>query len=174
MLAFSVWNSSDVNGIISAYTDKGDGSRDLLNVGDFMIRAGECSRICFPLSHSVGGVILQSNLAQNIPGNYIYNFMEFPQEALVHAGRKKLEPSCFLPSSGEIVVDNEDQGFHVFASETKESLLGKLLQDKMIVEDSGVDFLTDNAPGWVSSVYIDAYGFPVRSFLPLRRITVRL
>lgn len=165
MLAFSVWNSSDVNGIISAYTDKGDGSRDLLNVGDFMIRAGECSRICFPLSHSVGGVILQSNLAQNIPGNYIYNFMEFPQEALVHAGRKKLEPSCFLPSSGEIVVDNEDQGFHVFASETKESLLGKLLQDKMIVEDSGVDFLTDNAPGWVSSVYIDAYGFPVRSFL---------
>ncbi len=100
-----------------------------------------------PLSHSVGGVILQSNLAQNIPGNYIYNFMEFPQEALVHAGRKKLEPSCFLPSSGEIVVDNEDQGFHVFASETKESLLGKLLQDKMIVEDSGVDFLTDNAPG---------------------------
>lgn len=32
--------------------------------------------------------------------------------------------------------------------ETKESLLGKLLQNKMIVEDSGVDFLTDNAPGW--------------------------
>lgn len=60
-----------------------------------MIRAGECSRICFPLPHSVGGVILQTNLAQNIPGNYIYNFMEFPQEALVHAGRKKLEPLAF-------------------------------------------------------------------------------
>ncbi|MCQ4874010.1 MULTISPECIES: hypothetical protein [Odoribacteraceae] len=165
MLAFSVWNSSDVNGIISAYTDKGDDSRDLLNVGDFMIRAGECSRIYFPLPHCVRGVILQTNLARNIPGNYIRNFMEYPQEAVVHEGREKLNPSCFLPSSGEIVVDNEDRGFHVLASETKESLLGKLLQDNMIVEDRGVDFLTDNAPGWISSVYIDAYGFPVRSFL---------
>lgn len=118
-----------MNGIISAYTDKGDGSRDLLNVGDFMIRAGECSRICFPLSHSVGGVILQSNLAQNIPGNYIYNFMEFPQEALVHAGRKKLEPSCFLPSSGEIVVDNEDQGFHVFASGDERILVREIIAE---------------------------------------------
>ncbi|MEI3422061.1 MAG: hypothetical protein V8R91_14005 [Butyricimonas faecihominis] len=47
MLAFSVWNSSNMlNGIISAgYTDKGDGSRDLLNVGDSMIRAGERPRI---------------------------------------------------------------------------------------------------------------------------------
>ncbi|MEI3422062.1 MAG: hypothetical protein V8R91_14010 [Butyricimonas faecihominis] len=76
-----------------------------------------------------------------------------------------MEPSCSLLSSGEIVVDNEDQGFHVLALETKESSSGKSSQDKMIVENSLVETLPHDPPLWVSSVYIDAYGFPVRSFL---------
>ena len=162
--SFSVWNPSVADGIISVYTDKGDGTRDLVEAGNFVVYAGECSRINFLLPRRAMGMILQTNLAGNIPGDYVCNFVEEPRRKSIKAGREPLDTTCFKQPVGEIIVDNEDAGFQITESESRETFLNRLLHRNKQKAGGSVDFLTDNVPGWISSVYIDAYGFPIQSF----------
>lgn len=116
VLDFKVGNFSETDGIVSVLvrgcTESGkEGIKDRRS---YLIKAGECKRI---VVHEYGGnLILTTNFSGNMPKTYLLDDGKvqlsgtIPDEGVTLLTREQFYPP------GEIIVDNEDENFHLIDS----------------------------------------------------------
>ena len=140
---------------------------ELEEVGNRLVGPGACGQMAIPLDRPCVEVLLHTNLSANVPATYS-RYFELEEEgaqyypvveqlATVPSAWQPLVVKVFGMQPGEIVVDNEDNGFRVVES--------KVRQFFSQGEYAGtLDFVKGEIYGWVPSVFSYAYGDKVRSF----------
>ena len=140
VLDFKVGNFSETEGIISVigYGWNENGRKIVKNWRSFRVKPGECKRIVVH-EDANASVELNTNFAGNLPKNI------FPDKAklkgvLPDEGVTLLDRTQFYPP-GEIIVDNEDENFHLIDSANNHLRLTDLLQQE---EEGDYHFLSCN------------------------------
>jgi hypothetical protein len=166
-LRFTAWNTGAVDGyvIVKAILDPdkirraGESDNDDKGIRSYRVGAGECKRFVFyhasrPFELSVGTSHAR-NLPQSSDGyHYKITREEYPP---VVPGVFPGDTATFH-KEGEIIVDNDGEGFHVEGQARTRAFLPELLGKKRAASD-------DATRKWVLSTSGDALGYPVRSFM---------
>ena len=107
-------------------------------------------------------VNVKTNISQNIPSQYIYQFASVSGTVRDSAtGVFPADPRDFLPPSNEIIIDNEDAGFQVAESKTRHKLKD-FFQKQPEGEYQNTMFFSP-PPHWIKTVMESAYGDVVQS-----------
>lgn len=176
----TVYNDSDVDGVVSIRTGKAsfdletkkrvDRIRRNTKISNYLVKARRGVEISFTSDDIANMTILDMNLSPFLPreipfrtrhgenDRYTLDTVQFTRE---------LDRSYFLPAPGEIIIDNEDEGFRLNAPEKKGSFLRRLFNKEperkmvsfMIEADKGEKV----TPGCAIQEW--AYGLPLRSFV---------
>lgn len=176
-VCFSIFNDSDVDGVVNLFSPKSKpsyfsvngstGSSDEsvpVNLG-FKIAAGEGRKVALLFDNTSGTYTLDLNISRNIP-NRLSMRLFLSRINTMDTSRyiKTIGRDYFFPKVDEIVVDNEDEGFRVVGT-----TLASKLGDRVVREHSTVDKYP-NLTKWMISnenwrLFIDnnAYGRSVRS-----------
>lgn len=166
-LVFDVWNPSDKEGLLTCYVQEKVNVYELEEVENRLVGPGACGQMAVPLDRPCVEVLLHTNLSANLPATYSRYFdleeegaQYYPvveQLATVPSAWQPLVVKAFGTQPGEIIVDNEDEGFRVVES--------KVRQFFSQGEYAGtLDFVKGEIYGWVPSVFSYAWGGRMRSF----------
>jgi len=128
VLDFKVGNFSETDGIVSVitrgYTESGKDKIE--DRRSYLIKAGECKRI---VMHEYVGydLILATNFSGNMPKKYLLDDKRTRLSGTIpDEGVTLLERNQFYPP-GEIIVDNEDENFHLIDSTGNRKRLADLI-----------------------------------------------
>ena len=128
IIDFKVGNFSDTDGVVSITTEEYQIGDKMINYcRSFLIKPGECKRI---VMHEDIGKRLQltTNFSGCFPRDISFDNRNFPCSGTVPAESVTLlERNQFYPP-GEIVVDNEDENFHVIDSSNNRKRLADLIK----------------------------------------------
>lgn len=129
VLDFKVGNFSEAEGIVSVirYDWNGNGRKIVENWRSFRVKPGECKRIVVH-EDANGRVELNTNFAANLP-KAISPDKEKSTDVLPDEGVTPLDRNQFYPP-GEIIVDNEDENFHLIDSANNRLRLADLVQEE--------------------------------------------
>ena len=176
----TVYNDSDVDGVVSIRTEKAsfdletkkrvDRIRRNTKISNYLVKAKSGVEISFTSDDVVHGTILDMNLSPFLPreipfrtrngerNRYTLDTVQFTRE---------LDHSYFLPAPGEIIIDNEDEGFRLTAPEKRGSFLRRLFNKEP--ERKTVSFMIEAEKGEKvtpgCAIRECAYGLPLRSFV---------
>ena len=115
---FKVGNTGNVDGVVSLLLVEltTSGKNAIVNSQSFLIRPGEYKRI---VAHEKFGskLLLSTNFSKRVPERITFSKHDVPlwKGELPPAGVTLLDKNHFFPP-GEIIVDNEDEGFHLIDS----------------------------------------------------------
>ena len=127
----SVYNDSDVDGVVSfeareMYSggvnarrqDSGDENASARN---FLIKAGTGKQIAVVMRGM--SIMFNTNISNNLPANfYAMGMMSKSKTMDTTEFVKDLDRAYFMPSTGEIIVDNEDENFELISPSTRKRL----------------------------------------------------
>jgi len=129
ILDFEVGNFSETDGIVSIVTwGSTESGRDKIeNCRSYLVKSGECKRII--VHEDMGyGLKLNTNFSGNLPKVISCNRTEpllsgiVPDEGVILLDRNQFYPL------GEVIVDNEDENFHLIDSANNRKRLADLFQ----------------------------------------------
>ncbi|NOY57723.1 MAG: hypothetical protein GXO75_02160, partial [Calditrichaeota bacterium] len=124
------------------------------------VDAGQAKRVGVLLDEEPRGMSINTLVAKNLPLEISERFEDFKlnEKALPFDGEKVLEKVPSFTQPGEIVVDNEDEGFHA-DTQIKQSLLQRLLKIKKNDEEEYVRFSFWRPPvQWRKTTFSNFYG----------------
>ena len=167
IMDFKVGNFSETDGIVSIITPgiTESGKDKIEDWRSYLIKPGECKRIIVheDIRHSME---ITTNFSGNLPKKMISTDREIPLSGPVpDEGITLLSRDQFYPS-GEIIVDNEDEGFHLIDSANNRKRLSDLIK-KENDEEKYSFFHNLKANTWdlpiISLIADDFYGECIRS-----------
>ena len=167
IMDFKVGNFSETDGIVSIITPgiTESGKDKIEDWRSYLIKPGECKRIIVheDIRHSME---ITTNFSGNLPKKMISTDREIPLSGPVpDEGITLLCRDQFYPS-GEIIVDNEDEGFHLIDSANNRKRLSDLIK-KESDEEKYSFFHNLKANTWdlpiISLIADDFYGECIRS-----------
>ena len=131
ILDFKVGNFSETDGIVSviSYRDDDLGRKQVYRWQGYPVKPGECKRIVVHEELKYG-LTLTTNFSGNLPGNFPFQHNQAIKSVTVpEEGVTPLERDEFNPP-GEIIVDNEDENFHLINSPEERKQLADYLTRK--------------------------------------------
>ena len=163
IIDFKVGNFSETDGIVSiitcSWTQSGNETTD--NCRSYVIKPGECKRIIVheDTEHSL---ILTTNFSGNFPKNIRFNSGGSSLSGPVpKEGVTLIEKTQFYPP-GEIIVDNEDENFHLIDSANNRKRLADLIKKEN--DDEYFPCSNTKENGWnLPFLLKDFYGEYIRS-----------
>lgn len=168
-IQFSIYNDSKVDGVVSFFSEyhvsSGSGNTTLRNKKvmqkNFLIEAGVGKEITFVVDQLLTSGAINTNISCNLPNEIRFNMYPYLPTQDTSQRIVERDSSFFYPSSREIIVDNEDDGFHVFDAETRNKWLYKSKVSKMGHGDKSIMGVI--IPRWTYFVDAGYYGNHVRS-----------
>lgn len=167
IIDFKVGNFSETDGIVSVITRTWtpSGKEMIGNCRGYLIKPGECKRIVVHEDIRYG-LKLMTNFSGNLPKEILLVREESPLSGPVpDEGVTPLERDQFYPP-GEIIVDNEDEGFNLIDSANNRKRLADLIP-RGNKEARNYTFQNTKANTWGTPTLADelynAYGEYVRS-----------
>lgn len=166
IMDFKVGNFSETDGIVSIITHGNTerGVSKIVNYRSYLIKPGECKRIIVHEDRRYG-LRLMTNFSGNLPkevelhGEVSPSSGSLPGESVSLLERNQLYPP------GEIIVDNEDENFHLIDSANNRKRLTDLF--KKGDEDEYITFCNPKVNTWglpcLPIVLNDFYGEYIRS-----------
>ncbi|MDE6450731.1 MAG: hypothetical protein K2L23_00270 [Odoribacter sp.] len=134
-IKFKVNNPSDVNGIITVETQQGGdfrggprGGMMTISNGDntpenYVIPAGEAREIKIIVDSRPASVRINTNISHNLPSSYSFSFPKIETTITdTLTGTFPISPDAFKPDPKEIIIDNENKGFHTIESNNRHKL----------------------------------------------------
>ena len=176
MVSLKVTNFSEVEGLVKLSFRMGGmggpgGGRPGMGGGDDVIdnliflEAHQTKDLSYLLDGDPRMVILNTMTSKNIPQTVLEFFRDIEEDlkAKPYAGETVSDVPVQMKLPNEIVVDNEDPGFHITQNEHK-SLLEKLIvkEDEKKQRYQGVNWWRP-AISWTATTNSDFYGEYVRS-----------
>lgn len=128
IIEFKVGNFGETDGIVSLVTRESRiGGATICYRRSYLIKPGECKRII--MHEDIENELqLSTNFSGCFPRDFSFNHGESPLSGAVPAeGITLLERNQFYPS-GEIVVDNKDENFHLIDSADNRKRLTDLIK----------------------------------------------
>ncbi|WP_065219100.1 MULTISPECIES: golvesin C-terminal-like domain-containing protein [Butyricimonas] len=166
ILDFKVGNFSETDGIVSIITwgSTKIGKDKIENILSYLVKPGECKRIVVHDDVRYG-LKLNTNFSGNLPKQIPLNSRELLFSGVVpDEGVTLLDRNQFYPP-GEIIVDNEDENFHLIDSANNRKRLADLFK-----KEGGERYITYYNPKtntWglpiLTLVYNEFYGEYIRS-----------
>lgn len=176
----TIYNDSDVDGVVSILARKFSANWDAkkrvdrinrdIKMSNYLVKARSGVEISFTSDDVVHETMLDMNLSPFLPreipfqtrdgegDRYTLDTVQFTRE---------LDRSYFLPAPGEIIIDNEDEGFRLNAPEKRGSFLRRLFNKEP--ERKTVSFMIEAEKGEKvtpgCAIRECAYGLPLRSFV---------
>lgn len=164
-LSFDAWNSSQTDGVITCYVNIPEQSFKWEEVKNVVLHAGESVRFFVPLESQIEEIMLHTNFSATLPGNYIELLPDKMEEIFSYPGEGvPIDTNIFLNAPDEIIVDNEDEGFHITRSKSQKTLFGSVIHKEIPEYAETRDFLKQDFVDWIPSLYSNAYGVAKRSF----------
>lgn len=170
---FKVYNRSDVPGIISAKVEEGQAGRrgrrpgggngqEEDNSQHFILPAHSAREIKIINDERPGGLIINTNISNNLPNEFTYTFSKVDNEISDTArGSFPIDTVVFSKSPDEIIVDNEDPGFRIIEPEKKRKLKDYFRKDD---EEKYKAFRPWRFPSqWTAVINNTCYGLAVNS-----------
>ncbi len=161
VIDFKVGNFSDTDGVVSITTSEYRiGSETISYCRSYLIKSGECKRI---IMHEDIDKTLQltTNFSGCFPRDISFDNRDFPLSGAMPAERVTLlERNQFYPPR-EIVVDNEDENFHLIDSSNNRKRLADLIKKEN--EEKYVDLHKIKANTWNLSLSQEFCGGHIRS-----------
>jgi len=167
------WNPSDVDAVVSVKVESGGGRRGGFRMGGrstetednslhYIIPARNACEIKIINDDRPGRVVVNTNVSRNLPNEFIYNFSKVDNEiADTTQGIFPIDSLLFAPETGDIIIDNEDPGFHTVEGNQKHKLKD-LFRKKS--EDKYKPFQPWRFPSvWTPIINNTCYGLPVNS-----------
>ena len=115
---FKVGNTGNVDGVVSLFLVEltNSGKNAIVNAQSFLVKPGEYKHIVAHETFS-SKLILSTNFSKRVPERITFNKHDVPlwKGELPPAGVTLLDENRFFPP-GEIIVDNEDDGFQLIDS----------------------------------------------------------
>lgn len=177
----TIYNDSDVDGVVSIQFSSLSGwssketrreqlERDKVVTRNYLVKAKKGVEISLTSDDLVAVTKLDLNLASNLP-NKIDRVMRLKEEVSYTRDTaqftRELDRSYFLPAPGEIIVDNEDEGFYLDAPKEKSSFLRRFLNKEP--KRKSVTFVVDANMGEklvpACALRGSSYGLAIRSFV---------
>jgi len=161
VIDFKVGNFSDTDGVVSITTSEHRiGGETISYCRSYLIRSGECKRI---IMHEDIDKPLQltTNFSGCFPRDISFDNRDFPLSGAMPAESVTLlERNQFYPP-GEIVVDNEDENFHLIDSSNNRKRLTDLIKKEN--GEKYVDLHKIKANTWNLSLSQEFCGGHIRS-----------
>lgn len=167
---FTIANAAKVSGLVSlqfrARRGRGFGRGGFggppppLEERLIMVGAGQAKKIGVLLDEETRGMSINTLAAKNLPLEMSERFEDFKlnEKAIPFDGEKVLEKFPQFTQAGEIIVDNEDDGFHV-NTQTKKSFLQRLLKLDKEEDEEYVRFSFWRPPAqWRKTTFSSFYG----------------
>lgn len=166
IMDFKVGNFSETDGIVSIITHGNTerGVSKIVNYRSYLIKPGECKRIIVHEDRRYG-LRLMTNFSGNLPKEVeLHGEVSLSSGSLPGEGVSVLERNQLYPP-GEIIVDNEDENFHLIDSANNRKRLTDLFKKRD--EDEYITFCDPKVNTWglpcLPIVLNDFYGEYIRS-----------
>lgn len=173
---FSVFNDSDVDGVIVLGNQQSHSSRGGLRVSvkvvgkkaitfkrSYSLKAGEGKRVAFMLEDVPQGLSLNLNPSVNLPTRLRFSDeMGTDFSGNLENIEEAVDRSYFLPAENEIVIDNEDSGCMIPVS-TWTKIKNYLQKNDELPSYQGKDLLSNPPMEWKKILLSRAYGNPIKS-----------
>lgn len=161
VIDFKVGNFGNTDGVVSITTsERGIGEARINYCRSYLIKPGECKRIV--IHEEMGNVRqLTTNFSGCFPRDISFDNRNLPLVGAIPVERVTLlERNQFYPP-GEIVVDNEDENFHLIDSSNNRKRLADLIKKEN--REKYVDLHKIKANTWNLSLSQEFYGGHIRS-----------
>lgn len=166
---FRTYNSSEVDGVVSFFSeyydvsqsgDASPGNKKLLQK-NFLVEAGVGKEITFVTDQLLTTGAINTNISGNLPNEIRYSLYPFSSTLDTTESITTLDSSFFYSSSDEIIVDNEDPGFHVFDVEKRNKWF--LRSDHSSMKCGNKSIMGVYIPEWTYFIDAGYYGNHIRS-----------
>lgn len=174
-LRFKAYNSSDVEGIVSAKVESGGGGRyggfrpgGRGNAGEddntqyYILPPHSAREIRIINDERPGRLTINTNISRNLPNEFNHQFSKVDNEISdTTQGCFPIDTLQFVPRADEVIVDNEDPGFRIIEPEKKRKLKDYFRKED---EEKYKNFRPFRFPSrWTAVINSTCYGLPVNS-----------
>lgn len=172
---FKVYNSSDVDAIITVKLESGGGGSGGFRMGggpgsnnseddalNYIIPAKSAREIKAVNDDRPGRLVVNMNVSNNLPNEFTFNFSKVDNEISdTTQGIYVIDTLLFAKDPNEIIVDNEDAGFRTIEANQRNKLKDIFKKEE---EDKYKNFFPWRFPSkWTAVVNNTCYGSPINS-----------
>ena len=168
VVQFKIHNPTEVEGIVSVNIEEGEwgrrgrGRQQEKPLQHYIIPAKSYKEIKTLCDERPRNIDINTNIAQNIPSDIVYNFSKINTETKeMTTGMFNTDATLFEYNPKDIIVDNEDQNFHLIESNQKTTLQSIFKKPQ---EDKYKNLTTWMPPTrWTATVGTNFYGEYINS-----------